>query len=184
MVHTGFTSEVASTMERTRGHHRSGVRSPRSSLRSRRSALGARRSAGEAASLRPPRFDRREPASDSATERRAPSAQSRSEATDSHWMLPNRVLIRFRPDVSPETRQEMLSAAGARVKEQLAGGEVLIEFDATAAGSAAARRLGKSERVEACRRMMVIAAGYESQAEEAAAGLPPTSSRAGLPTPG
>jgi hypothetical protein len=94
-------------------------------------------------------------------------AHTETAATHTSWMLPNRVLVRFRTDVSPEMQQEMLRAAGARVREDLIGGEVLIEFEPTAAGSAAARRLARSAQVECCRRMMVIAVGYETEAEEA-----------------
>jgi hypothetical protein len=96
-------------------------------------------------------------------------------------ILPNRVLVRFQPDVSPETRREILRAAGARVREELIGGELLIEFEPTAVGVAAALRVARSARVELCRRVILIAVGYELESEEGFITQPREQTIAGVP---
>jgi hypothetical protein len=202
MVHTSSAGDVASTMECARGLRRTSVHAPYGPPLPGRSRRRSRSTAGEAAPARrrptgsaPARhaYTRASLGTRSvAAPRAAPTARETSSSpgrTDPlppapmAWppigmpelpcLLPNRVLVRFQPELSPETRGEMLRAAGARVREAFAGGELLIDFEPTAAGSAAARRLAGSAAVALCRRVTVIAVGYETElGKSAAAGMP------------
>jgi hypothetical protein len=199
MVHTSSAGDAASTMECTRGLRRTSVHTPYGlpmpggSHRHCRSAAGetapAHRTRAWSAPARhahmrvslgtptmpPPREAYTAPEtsrSPGGTNPLLPSplAPPASGAPGLPGLPPNRVLIRFQPEVSPETRREMLCAAGARGREEFADGELLIDFDPTAAGSAAARRLAGSAAVALCRRVTVIAVGFEEDVETSRTG--------------
>jgi hypothetical protein len=213
MVHTSSAGDVASTMECTRGLRRTSVHTPYGlpmpggSHRRCRSAVGETapahrtrawsapaRHAHMRVSLGTPTVPAPRVAYTAPETSRSPGSTNplpptplAPPAIDTPGLPglpPNRVLIRFQPELSPETRRAMLCEAGAQVREEFAGGELLIDFDPTAAGSAAARRLAGSAAVALCRRVTVIAVGFEEEVEVSRTGQQRTAVAATAPTHG